>query len=265
MKYTPTPKCSFVQHFLKQFQKLMATQDSVQNNVTDQAPSQVRVYMPRGPKKRTSKSRIVWIDCEMTGLEIENGHRLVEIACIITESNLDTVAEFGPVVIRQPPEVIANMSLWCKATFAKNGLTTRILNSTTSEEEAEKMLLAFLKKHTIQRESPIAGNSVHMDKMFLTKYMPSVINHLHYRIVDVSTVKELVKRWYSEEQLQKVPEKKLNHLALDDIRESITELKYYQANFFREVAESEQPCISFGQGFQEVDDSLSRNSSADEH
>ncbi|KAI1704562.1 exonuclease domain-containing protein [Ditylenchus destructor] len=191
-----------------------------------------------------NKARIVWVDCEMTGLEVDQ-HRLVEIACIVTEPNLEIVDEIGPICIKHPPEVMENMSGWCKNTFKENGLIERIEKEGIPEHDAESKVLEFLKKHVPWNKCPLAGNSVHMDRQFLAKYMPKVMTYLHYRIIDVSSIKELVKRWYPEEELDKIPQKKLVHLALDDIKESIEELRYYKEHFFQDpspaqVAESEK-------------------------
>uniref|UniRef100_A0A915ECR8 Exonuclease domain-containing protein n=2 Tax=Ditylenchus dipsaci TaxID=166011 RepID=A0A915ECR8_9BILA len=169
----------------------------------------------------------------MTGLEVET-HRLVEIACIITEADLSFVAQFDPIAIRQKPEDIEGMSDWCKETFKNNGLLERLKSDQAMEErDVETKLLNFLKFHLKPDQCPLAGNSIHMDKLFLSKYMPRVIDYLHYRIIDVSSIKEVIKRWYPDEQLSQVPKKKCNHLALDDIRESIEELRYYRENFFK--------------------------------
>ncbi|KAL3076256.1 hypothetical protein niasHS_013527 [Heterodera schachtii] len=144
------------------------------------------------------------------------------------------IAEFGPVAIRQPPEVIEGMTDWCKETFSKNGLIERIKASDKGERETEKMVLDFLREHTPPGECLLAGSSVHQDQVFLRKYMPELCTHLHpYRIIDVTTVKELAKRWYEHtEGWKKLPPKKEIHLALDDIRESINILKYCREHFF---------------------------------
>ncbi|KAI1716083.1 exonuclease domain-containing protein [Ditylenchus destructor] len=181
----------------------------------------------------SSDERIVWVDCEMTGLEVDR-NRLVEIACIVTEANLEIVAEIGPICIKQPKEVMDDMSDWCKSTFKKNGLIDRIEKDGIPEHDAEAQVLAFLKEHVKWNKCPLAGNSVHMDRQFLAKYMPKVMTYLHYRIIDVSSIKELVKRWYPAEELDKIPQKKLVHLALDDIKESIDELRYYREHFFKQ-------------------------------
>ncbi|KAK5980697.1 Exonuclease rnase t and dna polymerase iii [Trichostrongylus colubriformis] len=176
--------------------------------------------------------RLVWIDCEMTGLNHEK-QTLVEIATIVTDQDLNVVAEGPDIVINQPESVLRNMEAWPRETFTKNGLLEKIRNSTVSLREAEDMVLEFLCKETEKGKSPLAGNSVHMDRRFISKYMPRLDSHLHYRIVDVSTVKELAARWYPEE-FAKAPPKKCTHRALDDIRESIEELRYYRSVIFRQ-------------------------------
>ncbi|VDK17328.1 unnamed protein product [Anisakis simplex] len=175
--------------------------------------------------------RLIWIDCEMTGLDV-NVNRIVEIACIVTEADLSIVSEGPDLVINQPEDVLSNMSDWCKTTFKMNGLTERIRASNINTENAESQVLTFLKRHTEAGQSVLAGNSVYMDRIFINKYMPNLGAHLHYRTVDVSTVKELVKRW-NPLAYTLIPRKKNAHRALDDIKESIEELKWYKANIFK--------------------------------
>uniref|UniRef100_A0A0N5AYC4 Probable oligoribonuclease n=1 Tax=Syphacia muris TaxID=451379 RepID=A0A0N5AYC4_9BILA len=177
-----------------------------------------------------SASRIIWIDCEMTGLVLAKS-TLVEVACIITEGNLEVVAEGPDIVIHHPDYVLDRMSAWCKSTFTKNGLLDAIRSSKISMEAAEKEILSFLNKYTKKGQCCLAGNSVSVDRLFIDKYMPSVGQHLHYRTIDVSSIKEVVKRWYPEKYKQ-LPAKREAHLALSDIRESIEELKWYKQNVF---------------------------------
>ncbi|GMS83602.1 hypothetical protein PENTCL1PPCAC_5777, partial [Pristionchus entomophagus] len=176
-------------------------------------------------------NRIVWVDCEMTGLEVEK-QTLVEIAVIVTDAELNIVAEGPDIVIHQDEETLSNMNSWCKETFAKNGLTERIRMSTVGMAEAENQVLAFLMEHVIRDKSPLAGNTIYMDRLFIRKYMPRVDNYLHYRLIDVSTIKELSRRWYPS-ALESAPAKQMTHRALDDIRESIAELKHYRASVFK--------------------------------
>ncbi|KAH7712237.1 oligoribonuclease [Aphelenchoides avenae] len=187
-------------------------------------------------KNANLSDRIIWVDCEMTGLDIDK-NRLVEIACIVTDGQLKQLAEFGPVAIQQPPEVMQDMSEWCQETFAKNGLLERIKTSEHTEQAAEQMVLDFLREHTEKGKCPMAGNSIHMDRVFISRYMPKLADHFHYRSIDVSTIKELTRRWYSPEELNRKPEKQCTHLALDDIRESIAELTFYKDQVFRHPGE----------------------------
>jgi len=182
------------------------------------------------PTKSAAESRIIWFDGEMTGLEVAD-KRLVEVACIITEADLTEVASYGPVIIGQPADVLDNMNNWCKKTFKKNGLLEKIKASQITEKQVESELLEFLQEHTPHFKCPLGGNSVNIDRLFIQKYLPSVGEHLHYRTIDVSTIKELVKRWYPDKFAQ-MPPKKLAHRSLDDIQESIAELKYYRDHLF---------------------------------
>ncbi|TKR81527.1 hypothetical protein L596_015384 [Steinernema carpocapsae] len=175
--------------------------------------------------------RLIWIDCEMTGLDLEK-NTLVEIACIVTEGDLEIVAEGPSIVIHQNKETLDNMTDWCKNTFAKNGLTKRIEESKISMDEAEKQVLAFVREYTEAGKCPLAGNTVGMDRRFIEKCMPDLGHHFHYRTVDVSSFKEMIRRWKPEEYRQ-VPPKTEQHLALADIKESIEELKYYKKHFIK--------------------------------
>ncbi|KAI9273560.1 ribonuclease H-like domain-containing protein [Sporodiniella umbellata] len=166
----------------------------------------------------------------MTGLDLKKDH-LIEIAVLITDGDLNVVAKGPELVIHQPREVMDNMNEWCIDHHGKSGLTAQVLASKTSVEEAESQVLGFLKQHLAQGIAPLAGNSVHADKQFLQKEMPKIVDYLHYRIVDVSTIKELSKRWYPKEAQGVV--KKESHRALDDIIESIEELKYYRKHVFK--------------------------------
>lgn len=176
--------------------------------------------------------RLVWIDCEMTGLDHEK-QTLVEIAVILTDDDLNIVAEGPDIVIKQPEEVLNNMEDWPRKTFEENGLLSRIRESKIDMKKAEDMILDFLESETVKQACPLAGNSVHLDRKFISKYMPRLDKHLHYRIVDVSTIKELAARWYPKE-FKKAPPKKKTHRALDDIRESIEELRYYRSSIFQQ-------------------------------
>ncbi len=179
-----------------------------------------------------SENNLVWIDCEMTGL-IPEEDTILEIATIVTDSQLNVLAE-GPVLaIHQPEEILTNMDEWNTTHHTESGLLDRVRQSTVTLAEAEAQTLAFLKEHTFPRTAPLCGNSIAQDKMFLRLYMPAIIEHLHYRMIDVSSIKELVRRWFPEPM--HAPAKRNAHLALDDIRESIEELQYYRTNIFREL------------------------------
>ncbi|XP_012540170.1 probable oligoribonuclease [Monomorium pharaonis] len=186
--------------------------------------------MNKMPRTNTN-SYIVWIDLEMTGLDVDKDH-ILEIACLVTDKNLKIVSEELNIVIHQSDTVLENMNEWCKENHKKTGLTESSRSSTVSLEEAEKTVLDFLKKYIHERSCPLAGSSIYMDRFFLYKYMPLVNNYLHYRIIDASTVKEIARRWNSN-VYNSAPKKKLNHRALDDIKESINELRYYRNHLFK--------------------------------
>ncbi|KAG0197826.1 Oligoribonuclease, mitochondrial [Mortierella sp. GBA30] len=174
---------------------------------------------------------LVWIDCEMTGLLATD--KLIEIAVIITDDELNIIAEGPNLIIHQSKETMDNMTQWCIEHHGASGLTAAVLDSKISTNQACDQVIKFIKQHIPEpRHGILAGNSVHADKVFLEREMRPVVDHLHYRIVDVSTVKELARRWYPE-QFAKVPEKKGAHRALDDIKESIKELKYYRGAVFK--------------------------------
>ncbi|KAM8897374.1 oligoribonuclease, mitochondrial-like isoform 2-T2 [Spinachia spinachia] len=175
--------------------------------------------------------RMVWVDLEMTGLDIEKD-QIIEMACIVTDSDLNILAEGPNLIINQPNKLLEGMSYWCKEQHGKSGLTQAVQDSNITLEQAQNEFLSFIRQHTPPGQCPLAGNSVHADKRFLDKYMPQFMCHLHYRIVDVSTIKELCRRWFSDE-FKMVPHKKAAHRALDDIHESIKELQYYRANVFK--------------------------------
>ncbi|KAK5859211.1 hypothetical protein PBY51_003294 [Eleginops maclovinus] len=186
--------------------------------------------------------RMVWVDLEMTGLDIEKD-KIIEMACLITDSELNILAEGPNLIINQPKELLDGMSEWCKEHHGKSGLTQGVQDSKITLEQAEYEFLSFVRQHTPPGQCPLAGNSVHADKRFLDKFMPQFMYHLHYRIIDVSTIKELCRRWYPEEY-RIVPHKKAAHRALDDIQESIKELKFYRANVFKPSTEEKKCRIS---------------------
>jgi len=175
---------------------------------------------------------LVWMDLEMTGLDAAKD-RIVEIATLITDDELQIVAEGPDLVIHAPEETLALMEPVVLEMHTKSGLLDAIRSSTVSLEEAGAAPLAFLTEHVPARTVPLAGNSIGTDRRFLAAYLPEVENYLHYRSVDVSTVKELARRWYPE-PFAKMPRKQTSHRALDDIRESIAELVYWRSCVFRE-------------------------------
>ncbi|MCX7061711.1 MAG: oligoribonuclease [Nevskia sp.] len=173
---------------------------------------------------------LIWIDCEMTGL-IPEQHRLIEIATIVTDSQLNWLAT-GPVIaIHQPEDELAKMDDWNVRQHGQSGLTARVRASTTSEAEAEALTIAFLKDWVPPGKSPICGNSICQDRRFLARWMPALERYFHYRNLDVSTVKELARRWAPE--IASGFNKQSSHLALDDIRDSIAELQHYRQHFIR--------------------------------
>jgi oligoribonuclease len=174
---------------------------------------------------------LVWMDLEMTGLEPDR-HVIVEIATLITDDELEIVAEGPDLVVHQPPEAMAAMDDFVRDMHTKSGLLQAIEASTTSLEEAGAQTLAFIKEHIPDpRSVPLCGNSIGTDRRFLARYLNDIEEHLHYRSVDVSTIKELARRWYPE-ALAALPRKATAHRALDDIRESIEELRHYRRHLF---------------------------------
>ncbi|WP_434634108.1 oligoribonuclease [Vibrio sp. SCSIO 43086] len=177
-----------------------------------------------------SDQNLIWVDLEMTGLDPET-HKIIEIASIVTDSELNILAE-GPVLaIHQPEEELAKMDDWCTNTHTASGLVERVRNSKISEQDAVEQTIEFLEKWVPKGASPICGNSIGQDRRFLYKHMPELEEFFHYRYVDVSTLKELARRWQPE--VLNGFTKQGTHLALDDIRESIAELKYYRGTIFK--------------------------------
>ena len=180
--------------------------------------------MPQNP------NNLIWIDLEMTGLDTQNDV-IIEIATIVTDSELNTLAE-GPVLaIHQTDEILNAMDDWNTKQHGGSGLTERVKNSTINEAEAERQTIEFLRQYVPANASPMCGNSICQDRRFLARCMPALENYFHYRNLDVSSLKELAKRWAPE--VFKGFSKESSHLALDDIRDSITELKYYREQLLK--------------------------------
>ncbi len=179
----------------------------------------------------TEPDRLVWIDLEMTGLDPRRDH-LLEMATLVTDGRLEVVATGPEIVIHQPEEVLAGMNEWSREHHAASGLLDRVRASTVSVADAEEQTLAFLRQHCPPGSAPLAGNSIHMDRFFLKFHMPALEGFLHYRNVDVTTVKELARRW-APDVFAGAPRKADSHRALEDIRESIAELAHYRAALFR--------------------------------
>lgn len=177
-----------------------------------------------------SPQNLVWIDLEMTGLDPQHD-RIIEIATLVTDKDLNLLAE-GPVMaVRQSDAVLAMMDEWNQRTHGKSGLVQRVKDSTLLEADVSRATVDFLKAWVPARSSPLCGNSICQDRRFLARWMPELERFFHYRNLDVSTVKELAARW-APETLRKL-RKQAAHQALDDIRESVEELKHYRAALFR--------------------------------
>jgi oligoribonuclease len=176
---------------------------------------------------------LVWLDMEMTGLDAER-ERIIEVATILTDGQLTEIAVGPELVIHQSDEILAAMDDWNKKHHGGSGLVDRVKASTITDADAEAQTIEFINKHVGAKERPVlAGNSIHQDRRFIRRYMPALEKRLHYRMVDVSTIKELGRRWFPQ-VIAKVPQKKDTHRALDDIRESVEELRYYKKHLFIE-------------------------------
>ncbi len=176
------------------------------------------------------QNALVWLDMEMTGLNPDSD-RIIEVAFVITDSQLNTVAESQAWVVDQSDAVLDGMDEWNKNTHGRSGLIEKVKASTQNEAEVEAECLAFVKRYVPQRVSPMCGNSICQDRRFMARYMPTLEDYFHYRNLDVSTLKELCKRWKPE--LAKGVVKKGSHTALADILESIEEMKYYREHFIK--------------------------------
>jgi oligoribonuclease len=176
------------------------------------------------------QNNLVWLDMEMTGLD-PDADRIIEAAIVITDSQLNVVAEAPVLVVHQPDEVLAAMDEWNKSTHARSGLIEKVKSSVLTGAAVEDRLLAFLAQHVPGKTSPMCGNSICQDRRFLARHMPRLEAYFHYRNLDVSTLKELARRWKPD--IAKGLSKHGKHEALADIYESIEELKYYRENFIK--------------------------------
>ena len=172
---------------------------------------------------------LVWMDLEMSGLDPDR-NVILELACLVTDNDLNVVAEAPVIAIRQPLELLEGMDDWNREHHRASGLWDRCLASGTTIEQADRVLVDFLSKTVPPKSSPLCGNSIGQDRRFIYKYMPLLSDFLHYRNIDVSSLKELAARWYPE-----VPEyqKENRHLALDDIKESVAELRHYRRTILK--------------------------------
>jgi oligoribonuclease len=173
---------------------------------------------------------LIWLDMEMTGLDPDRD-RVIEIAMVATDSALNTLAESPVVVVHQSASVLDAMDEWNKSTHGKSGLVDKVRASTVDEAAATEQLLAFMREHVPERTSPMCGNSICQDRRFMARWLPGLEAYFHYRNLDVSTLKELARRWKPE--VYKGVVKKGAHTALADIHESIEELRYYRDNFIK--------------------------------
>ncbi|MBC3812008.1 MULTISPECIES: oligoribonuclease [Undibacterium] len=193
--------------------------------------SQATDIQANTPPARPNEMNLIWVDMEMTGLDPDND-RIIEVAVVVTDSQLNVLAE-GPVfAIHQSDETLNKMDAWNKGTHGRSGLIDKVKASTFSEADAEEALIAFLKPYVPAGKSPMCGNSICQDRRFMARGMPKLEAFFHYRNLDVSTLKELCRRWKPE--LSTGFKKHQKHTALADIVESIEELKYYRQHFIKE-------------------------------
>ena len=183
------------------------------------------------PMANGKSGYLIWMDLEMTGLDPDK-ERIIEMATIITDGRLNIVAEGPELVIHQPDEILDAMDAWNTSHHNASGLVSRVKKSRVTESQAEEETLQFIGRYCERSATPLAGNSVHQDRRFLARYMPRLHDYMHYRNVDVSTIKELAKRW-NPSIVHRAPRKSGSHRALEDIKESISELRFYRRAFFR--------------------------------
>lgn len=174
-------------------------------------------------------ANLIWMDLEMTGLDPKK-ERIIEAAIVVTDQDLNILDQSPIYVIHQDDELLNNMDQWNTSTHTRTGLIERVKKSTLVERVAEELMLGFISQWVPKGQTPMCGNTIHQDRRFLQAYMPELESYFHYRNIDVSTIKELAKRWKPE--ILKNLTKKGSHQALEDIIESIDEMKYYRTNFF---------------------------------
>ena len=182
------------------------------------------------PALEKNDLNLIWIDCEMTGLDPEVD-RLLEVAIVATSPDLAQRVEGPVLVIHQSDEQLARMDAWNQSTHGKSGLTEKVRASTMNEDEAQEQLIAFMRQYVSKGASPMCGNTIGQDRRFLLKYMPRLEAFFHYRSIDVSTLKELARRW--RPQVMEAFKKQQSHTALADVHESIDELLHYREQFIR--------------------------------
>jgi oligoribonuclease len=188
----------------------------------------------------SADDRLVWIDLEMTGLDVER-HRIVEVAVLVTDAQLEMLADGLDLVVHQPPEVMAEMDDFVRKMHTKSGLLGEIERSSLTLDDAGTQAVEYIRQFVPEAATaPMCGNSIGVDRRFLDRYLPDLDRYLHYRSIDVSSIKELCRRWYPA-VYKKRPGKAETHRALDDIRESVAELRYYREAIMRPPDETKPP------------------------